>query len=83
MPAGICCGYLLELPHLEKSALSRAMYINGAGGGGGGGGCGREVWGGRGGNFLYMALYGCACRIAPFFSTARYMIGSLFSTKSI
>ena len=26
------------------------------------------------GNFLYMAYYGCACRIAPFFSIARYMI---------
>ena len=36
-----------------------------------------------GGNFLYMAYYGRACRIAPFFSTARYMIGPLFSTKSI
>ena len=43
-------------------------------GGGGGGG-----WG----NFLYMAYYGRACRIAPFFSTARYMIGPLFSTTSI
>ena len=39
--------------------------------------------GGGWGNFLYMAWYGCACRMAPFFSTARYMIGSHFSTKSI
>ena len=39
------------------------------------------VWGR--GNFLYIALYGCACRIAPLFSAARYMIGPLFSTKSI
>ena len=30
-----------------------------------------------------MVYYGRACRIAPFFSTARYMIGPLFSTKSI
>ena len=41
------------------------------------------LWGGGGGNFLYMAKYGCACQIAPFFSAARYMIGPLFSTKSI
>ena len=41
------------------------------------------VGGGRGGdeNFLYMAQYGCACRIVPFFSAAKYMISSLFSTK--
>ena len=39
--------------------------------------------GGGGGNFLCMAYYGRACRKAPFFSTARYMIGPLFSTKSI
>ena len=37
--------------------------------------------GGGGGNFLYMVYYGRACRIAPFFSTARYMIGPLFSNK--
>ena len=36
-----------------------------------------------GGNFLYMAKYGCTCRMAPFFSAARYMISPLFSTKSI
>ena len=30
------------------------------------------------GNFLYMAYYGCACRMAPFFSTARYTIGPVF-----
>ena len=41
----------------------------------------RGVGGGVGGNFLYMA-YGCACRIAPFFSAARYVIGPLFSTKN-
>ena len=45
-----------------------------------GGGKGVCVWGG-GGNFLYMAEYGCACRMALFFSAARYMIGALFSTK--
>ena len=39
--------------------------------------------GGGGGNFLYMVYYGRACRIAPFFSTVRYMIGPLFSTKCI
>ena len=39
--------------------------------------------GGGGGNFLYMASYGSACRIAPFFSAARYMIGPLFLTKGI
>ena len=38
VPTWICCGYLLEAPRFEKSALSRAMYINGAGGRGGGGG---------------------------------------------
>ena len=27
--------------------------------------------------------FACACRIAPFFRAARYMIGPLFSTKSI
>ena len=38
--------------------------------------------GGRGaGNFLYMAQYGYACRIASFFSPARYMIGPLFFNK--
>ena len=52
-------------------------------GGGGGGGGGRGAGRGGGANFLYMALYGCACRIAPFFSAARYMIGPLSSTKSI
>ena len=45
-------------------------------GGGGGGGAG---WGGDG--LLYMAKYGCACRIAPVFSAARYMIGPLFQQK--
>ena len=35
------------------------------------------------GNFQYIAQYGCACRIAPFFSAARYMIGPLFLSKSI
>ena len=30
-----------------------------------------------GGNFLYMAQYGCACRIAPIFIAAWYMISSL------
>ena len=30
------------------------------------------------GNFLYMAEYGCACRMAPFFSVAKYMIGPFF-----
>ena len=42
---------------------------------GGGGG------GGRGGNSLYMTWYGCAARIAPFFSAARYMISPLFPRK--
>ena len=41
------------------------------GGGGGGGGEGEEE---GEDNFLYMAKYGCACRMAPFFSVARYMI---------
>ena len=42
-----------------------------------------EEWGGggEGGNFLYMALYGCACRMASFFSAARYMISPLFFNK--
>ena len=35
------------------------------------------------GNFLYMALYECACQMALFFNAARYMISPLFSTKSI
>ena len=34
-------------------------------------------------NARYIGIVQCACRMAPFFSTARYMIGSLFSTKSI
>ena len=44
---------------------------------GGGGG----VWRGGEGNFLYMAKYGCACRMAPFFSAAKYMIGPFFQHK--
>ena len=36
-----------------------------------------------GGNFLYMVLCGCACRMTPFFSAPRYMIGPLFSPNSI
>ena len=47
---------------------------------GGRGGGGRGWWGEWGG---YMALYGCACRMAPFFSAAKYMIGPFFSAKSI
>ena len=35
------------------------------------------VWG-WGGNYLYMTKYGCACRIAPFFSAARCTISPLF-----
>ena len=31
----------------------------------------------------YLCTHGRACQIAPFFSTARYMIGPRFSTKSI
>ena len=34
-----------------------------------------------GGNFLYIAYYGCACRKAPFFSAAKYMIGPFFQQK--
>ena len=47
------------------------------------------LWGGLGRSlggwdkFLYMAQYGCACRMAPFFNAATYMIGHLFPTKSI
>ena len=44
----------------------------------GGGGVGGE---GGGGYFLYMAQYGCACRMAPFFSAAKYMIGPFFQQK--
>ena len=34
-----------------------------------------------GGNSLYMTWYGCAARIAPFFSAARYKISPLFPRK--
>ena len=37
--------------------------------------------GGGGGNSLYITWYGCAARIAPFFSAARYMISPLFPRK--
>ena len=54
------------------------MCVCGGGGGGGGGGVG------AGGNFLYIwHSTDVRAGIAPFFSAARYMIGPLFSTKSI
>ena len=37
--------------------------------------------GGGGDNSLYMTWYGCAARIAPFFSAARYTISFLFPRK--
>ena len=37
--------------------------------------------GGGGGNSLYMTWYGCAARIAPFFSASRYTISPFFSRK--
>ena len=69
-----------ELSHLVLHYLQKYLFqsewLNGfnvvkIGGGvmGGGGG-----WGGRGGNFLYMAKCECACRMASYFSAARYMI---------
>ena len=41
----------------------------------------KQQLGGGGGNSLYMTWYGCAARIAPFFSTARYTISPLFPRK--
>ena len=38
---------------------------------------------GGGGNYLYMTYYECTARIAPFFSSDRYMISQLFLRKSI
>ena len=63
---------LSRQPKDNLSCYRPAPGLKSLGGGGGGKG-----------NFLYMVYYGRACRIAPFFSTARYMIGPLFSTKSI
>ena len=45
---------------------------------GGGGGGGRE-----GSYFLYMVLYGCVCRIAPFFNTVRYIISPTFFQQKV
>ena len=38
---------------------------------------------GVGGVTFYIWHSRCACQMAPFFSAARYMIGPLFSAKSI
>ena len=43
--------------------------------------CGTTL--GEGDSYLYMTKYGCVARIAPFFSTARYIIGPLLLRKSI
>ena len=40
-----------------------------------------QCWRGGGGNSLYMTWYGCAARIAPFFSAARFTISPLFPKK--
>ena len=40
--------------------------------------CSERGVGGAGRNFLYMV---CACRMAPFFSAAKYMISPFFQAK--